>query len=48
MQRSAVEGCQVSLPLKTGADEQAQLKSKLPNRPVLVSCEQNRKEFGLA
>jgi predicted dehydrogenase len=48
MQRSAVEGGQVALPLTAGADEQALLKSKLPDRPVLVSCEQNKKEFGLA
>jgi len=48
MQRSAVEGGQVALPLTAGADEQALLKSKLADRPVLVSFEQNRKEFGLA
>ncbi len=48
MQRSAVEGGQVALPLTTGADEQALLKAKLSDRPVLVSCEQNKKEFGLA
>jgi len=48
MQRSAVEGGQVALPLASGADEQALLKSKLVDRPVLVSCEQNKKEFGLA
>jgi len=23
------------------------LRAKVPDRPVLVSCEQNRKEFGL-
>lgn len=48
MQRSAAEGGQVALPLTSGADEQALLKAKLADRPVLVSCEQNRKEFGLA
>jgi predicted dehydrogenase len=48
LQRSAAEGGQVALPLTTGADEQALLKAKLSDRPVLVSCEQNRKEFGLA
>ncbi len=48
MQRSAAEGGQVALPLKSGADEQALLNAKVGNRPVLVSCEQNRKEFGLA
>ena len=48
MQRSAAEGGQVALPLTSKADEQALLKAKLPDRPVLVSFEQNRKEFGLA
>ncbi len=48
LQRSAAEGGQIALPLTAGADEQALLKAKLADRPVLVSCEQNRKEFGLA
>ncbi len=48
LQRSAAEGGQVALPLMAGADEQALLKAKVADRPVLVSCEQNRKEFGLA
>ncbi|MBI2929661.1 MAG: Gfo/Idh/MocA family oxidoreductase [Verrucomicrobia bacterium] len=48
LQRSAAEGGQVALPLTTGADEQALLKAKLSDEAVLVSCEQNRKEFGLA
>lgn len=48
MQRSAAEGGQVALPLTTGLDEQALLKAKLSDRPVLVSFEQNKKEFGLA
>jgi len=48
LQRSAVEGGQVALPLRAGADEQAMLKARLADKPVLVSCEQNRKEFGLA
>ncbi len=47
MQRSAVEGGQVALPLAAGADEQAMMKARLPDRPVLVSFEQNKKEFGL-
>jgi predicted dehydrogenase len=47
MQRSAAQGGQVALPLTEGADELAMLKAKLPNVPVLPSCEQNRKEFGL-
>jgi hypothetical protein len=48
MQRSAVEGGQVALPLTSGIDEQALFKSRLADRPVIVSCEQNKKEFGLA
>jgi hypothetical protein len=47
MQRSAAEGGQVALPLESGVDEQSLLKSQLPGKPVLVSFEQNRKEFGL-
>ncbi len=48
MQRSAAQGGQVALPLTQGADELAMLKTNLADRPVLVSCEQNRKEFGIA
>lgn len=48
LQRSAAEGGQVALPLSAPADEQALLKARVPDRPVLVSCEQNRREFGLA
>lgn len=48
LQRSAAEGGQVALPLTNGADEQALLKAKLADTPVLVSCEPNAKEFGLA
>jgi hypothetical protein len=47
MQRSAAEDGQIALPLVTGADEQAMLMAKLADRPVQVSCQQNRKEFGL-
>ena len=47
LQRSAVECGQIALPLAAGADEQALLKARMPDRSVLVSCEQNRKEFGL-
>ena len=48
LQRSAVEGGQIALPLTAAADEQALLKAKLPEKPVLASFDQNRKEFGLA
>ncbi len=48
LQRSAMEGGQVALPLPSGADEQALLKARLADRPVRPSCEANRKEFGLA
>jgi predicted dehydrogenase len=47
LQRSAAEGGQVALPLASGADEQAMLKARVPDRPVLPSCEANRKEYGL-
>lgn len=47
LQRSAAQGGQVALPLTSGADEQALLKARLAGQSVLVSCEQNRKEFGL-
>ncbi len=47
LQRSAAEGGQVALPLAGGVDEQALLKAKLPDKPVMVSFEQNKKEFGL-
>ena len=47
LQRSAAQGGQVALPLGTGVDEQALLKAHLADRPVLVSSEQNRAEFGL-
>ncbi len=48
LQRSAAQGGQVPLPLTGGADEQALLNASVADRPVLVSCDQNRKEFGLA
>ncbi len=47
LQRSAAEGGQVALPLRAGVDEPTLLKLKAGSHPVLVSCEQNRKEFGL-
>jgi predicted dehydrogenase len=47
LQRSACEGGQITLPFTAGADEQTMLKAKVADKPVLVSCEQNRKEFGL-
>jgi predicted dehydrogenase len=46
LQRSAAEGGQVALPLTSGADEQALLKARLADRPVMVSCEVNAKEYG--
>lgn len=48
LQRSAAEGGQVALPLVAGADEQSLLKAKLSDKPVLVSFDQNKTEFGLA
>jgi predicted dehydrogenase len=47
LQRSACEGGQVALPLTADADEQALLRAKVADKPVLVSCDQNKKEFGL-
>jgi predicted dehydrogenase len=47
LQRSAAVGGQVALPLAAGADEQAMLTPVATAHRVLVSCEQNRKEFGL-
>jgi predicted dehydrogenase len=47
MQRSAAQGGQIPLPLKDGVDEQSLLKGKVAGQKVLVSCEQNAKEFGL-
>jgi len=48
LQQSAAQGGQVALPLLNGMDEQALLKAKVAGQKVLVSCEQNGKEFGLA
>jgi hypothetical protein len=48
LQRSAAQGGQVALPLSVAADEQALLKARLTGHPVLVSCEQNRVEFGIS
>ena len=47
LQRSAAVGGQIELPLAQPTDEQALLKANVPDRPVLVSFEQNKKEFGL-
>ncbi len=48
LQRSAVEGGQIDLPLAGGADEQALLRGRLADRPVRVSAEVNKAEYGLA
>ena len=47
LQQSAARGGQVALPLTEGVDEQALLARHLTEAPVLASCEQNLKEFGL-
>ncbi len=47
LQRSAALGGQIALPLTGSMDEQALLKKQLAGHPVLVSTEQNKKEFGL-
>ncbi|MBI2437765.1 MAG: Gfo/Idh/MocA family oxidoreductase [Lentisphaerae bacterium] len=43
--RSVIEGGQVALPLASGADELAQLRAKLPAKPVLLAMPQNAKEY---
>jgi hypothetical protein len=45
--RSVVQGGQVALPLTAGEDEMAGLRAKLPDRPVLVTLAESRKEYGL-
>ena len=47
LQRSAVDGGQVALPLTAGLDEQSMLKARIAERKVLVSFPANAKEFGL-
>ena len=47
LQRSAGEGGQIALPLTEGQDEQTLLRTMMPRRPALASCEANKKEFGL-
>jgi predicted dehydrogenase len=47
LQQSAALGRQVALPLAEGIDEPGLLAARLPETPVLASCEQNAKEFGL-
>ncbi len=46
MLRSIVERGQVKLPLGPGEPEVEALSRVLPDRPVLVSCASNRKEYG--
>jgi predicted dehydrogenase len=48
LQRSAASGGQVALPLSGPADEQALLKTAVPDRTVLVSDPVNAREYGLA
>ena len=48
LQQSAAVGGQIALPLAAGVDEQALLKANLTDKPVLVSFDQNKTEFGLA
>ena len=46
--RSVAEGGQIPLPLMSGADEIGLLKARVPDRDVLVTLDQTRKEYGLA
>jgi predicted dehydrogenase len=43
--RSAAQGGQIGLPLTSGEDELAMLRSALPPRPVLLSMPANAKEY---
>jgi predicted dehydrogenase len=43
--RSVIEGGQITLPLAAGMDELAGLKSKLPDRRVLVTLAESAKEY---
>jgi predicted dehydrogenase len=47
LQQSAAQGGQIPLALANALDEQALLKAHVDGKPVLVSNEQNRVEFGL-
>lgn len=44
--RSALEGGQIALPLRTPGDEIEELKRRLPDRKVLLSTALNAKEYG--
>ena len=46
MLRSVVERGQVTLPLGPGEPELDALRKILPDRPALLSSEENRKEYG--
>ncbi len=48
MLRSVVQRGQIQLPLAAGEPEIEALKKVLPNQPVLVSCDANRKEYNVA
>jgi hypothetical protein len=43
--RSVIERGQIGLPLATGIDELAGLKSKVPDRKVLMTLEESAKEY---
>ncbi len=45
LQRSAVEGGQVALPLTAGSDEQAALRGRVPDRPVICTTADTAKEY---
>jgi hypothetical protein len=44
--RSVAEGGQIALPLKTGVDEIALLKQKLPEKKVILTLAESAKEYG--
>jgi len=43
--RSAAHGGQVAVPLQDGPSEMEELKKALSDAPVLLSMEENRKEY---
>jgi hypothetical protein len=47
MLRSIVQRGQIPLPLAAGEPEIEALKKVLPDRPVLVSCDANCKEYNV-
>ncbi|MGQ9924286.1 MAG: hypothetical protein ACUVSM_10220, partial [Armatimonadota bacterium] len=43
--RSAARGGQIAIPLEDGPPELEELRERMPDSPVLLSTEENRKEY---